>query len=145
MGSPTIFNGVFGYGYGNFHRPGTFSKNRGVELLNIMVFPFRCSVSGYNYPHPRKILYSLPARGKKSRARGPNCPKRRFPFVAISKWHDGPNTRIRTSARGHFSICALQYASESRTMAKRIGRRRPSCVQELEPSPKENNVLRPQL
>ena len=58
----------FGIGAGEVHRPRNILESRGVELLNMHIFPFRCSASEYNCPYPRKNLGTARARKKTSRA-----------------------------------------------------------------------------
>ena len=58
----------FGIGAGDVHRPRIILESRRPELLNMHIFPFRCSASEYNCPYPRKTLWTLRARKKSSRA-----------------------------------------------------------------------------
>ena len=58
----------FGIGAGDVHRPRIILESRGPELLNIHIFPFRCSASENNYPYLGKILGTARARKKTSRA-----------------------------------------------------------------------------
>ena len=128
-------NGVLGSGYGNFHRPGTFSKNRGPQLLNIRVFPFRCKVSEYNYPYPRKILYSLLARGKKS-ARGAKITQNCISQVPLYRNGTTVGPQVYELARAEISPYA-HYSTRPKVgrWRKELGDAAPPVYKNWNPAP----------